>query len=458
MYNLSVNNITEIKGYENNATNEQYLQITYLDLDNNVKTLLYSPTHNQFDYENNDTEFNVAFGVLMSLAYDILDYGDMRNEFYKITYRYSLEVNRRGYYFNEILDRGSETYVSVNLKNLSDSIHIADDVTYKAITYPDGEFYGLDENNNKVLLEPTTVQLYKTLKLNAGNVICDLQKSFEMSIIQIPNIRFTRDYNARIKNKSIFVRVDTPSVDDFNNLIDKANEYPDIFFNILVYNTLGSLTDDVKDKIREASDVNNIHIYLTVDTDEMNTPYDTVKQDINDIYAEFGSKIDGILLDNIAKLEDDADDATKDQWTAYYMGLKTYLHNYKTEDGDVLRYYIITRHSDNSTYYYQVSNYNNPGDTHIGFTGDMPDTASQLGDPFYNNYKHIMITNKELDDSPETTDFLDLLYKYSLNPYVISSDDFSHPDMVNIDYMCKYLDNVVDKITPVQIRKINPNS
>jgi len=455
MLNMAINNINEIKAYENILNNEQYLEIIYKDLDNVTKSLLYSPNHNQFDDTTNDTEYNVSFGTLIPLFYDILDYSDARNEFYKIIYRYSLEVNKRGYYFTEITDRGNSMRVSVNSKSLSESMHIGGDSKFKVMTKPDGDYYALDDNNNRILIDPNSVQLYKTISFNTSNVICDLQKSFEMSVIQMPNIRFIRDYNAKIKNSSILVRTDTPTTDDLDNIISKANDYKDIFFNVLIYNSLDSLDSDVKAKVKDMSNVQNIHIYIRVNTNEMNNSYDTVIDYIDDIYNEFDSNIDGILLDNVKVLDDDADEDTKTQWTTYYMGLKNYLHNKVLDNGDILRYYIMTKHPDSSTKYYQVSNYNNPGDTHIAYIGDVPDTYSELGDPFYKQYKHIIIQNEDLSNSSEN--LINTLYKYSRNIYVNSSDDFSHPDMDNIDKLCQYLSVENDTTTPVQVRKINPN-
>ena len=452
MLNMSINNITQVKAYENIVNNDQYLEIKYKDLDNNENSLLFSPTHNQFNYDTNDTEYNINFGILVPLIYDILDYTDARNEFYKIIYRFSLEVTKRGYYFTEMIDRGTGTKISVNYNKLASSIHIGGKSLFKSVSMTNDEYFALDDNNNKVLLDSSSVQLYKALQFNTGNIICDLQKKFEMSIIQVPNVRFIRDYNAKIKYPSILIRVDTPTTDDFDDMISKANEYSDIFFNILIYNTLDSLNSDVKDKVREASDLHNVHIYLTIDTDNMNTPYDSVLSGIDDIYNEFNSNIDGILLDNIKVLDDDADDDLKNQWTAYHIGIKKYAHNRVLDNGDILRYYIISRHSSNITKYYQVSNYNNPGDTYIGYINDVPDTASQLGDLFYKDYRHIIIQNQDLANA--APDLVNTLYKYSNNIYVNSTDDFSHPDMDNVDQLCQYLSVENDKSTPIQVRQI----
>jgi len=449
MLNFSINNITKIRAYEDVRGNKQYLEIWYKDLDDNDKRFIYTPQVNQYNIQN----YGIQFGTLLATLYSLFDYCDERNEFYKLIYRFNLEIMRRGHYFMDIIDNNQKYNISINMRDLENNVFIGDDIKLRIIRTDDGTFYGLDASNSEVVIPNTSITLYKEIEIITSNVIVDLFKDFEMCVLQLPNVRFIRDYNALQKNKNLILFVSAISTDDINSIKSLAENHPGVFINLIVDQELDYMDLDAKSELVNLSPYDNIHIYIKVDTQSMNITVDNVKEKINDIYSQYQSNVDGIFLDNIKILPDDADDSTKEEWEKYYIEIKKYCHNYITENNGSIRYYIIGRSEDNKIYPYLVSNYNNPTDLVISYKGNMPGSYETIGDPYYSKHSIAIIENYALPDSGYES-ILDNIFNI-INGVYITSTDTNHPDWGNIEKITTFLENSYPHQIPVIPRPIS---
>jgi len=433
MYFFSINTITSVKAYKDTAEGYNYLEIKYTDLDNINKTLLYGKK-DQYPTNTGDVNnFLYEFGTTLDLCYDLFDYNDARNELFKMLYRYKLEYNRRSYFRSTLVDGNFKTYTSVNLNTFEKSRWIegsSNKIT--KIKTTDDPYNGYDDDGNVVTLDSSKVKLLGYYTFNYPKLVYDNTRIFIESTTEYGDIPQYMNYNAIIPVPQVYVLLTNVTADIINTIISKTSAHPDQITNVIIDQALSDLSDDIRSKIQnDLSALNNIRIFIQIDSQNMSKDADTVINEIDDIYSVFQSSIDGIYLKNIKTLASDATAEDKDNYYQYYMRIKMYAHNnvYTDSNGGAVRYYVIGRmNEENVVPEYVYGKYNNPVDQIISYIGDTPTTTNQLGDSTYSPYKIAEITNEDLTALSDTDkeNYLDQITKFCLGFYVTDQDNFDN--------------------------------
>ena len=452
MYFFSINTITSVKAYRDLTEGINYIEIKYSDLDGNANSIIYGKKNQYSDSSNNETmnKFTMEFATTMSLLYDTFDYNDLRNDLFKILYRFNFEYNRRSYFKSILVDKNFKNYLTVNLGEFEQSKWLQ--TTHNNITKirnTSDNYYGYDSDGNVVALDSSKTALLAYYKLKFPDMLFDNTKHMQQSTVSYNNLPQFEDYTAQIKVPQIYIYLTKISADIINTIISKTSSNNDQVTNVVIDIAVSDLSDDIRAKIKtDLSAVNNLRIYLMVDSEDMSKDLSTVTNEIVDIYTIFENTVDGIYLKNIKTFDTtNGSDSDRKTYDNYYMKIKTFAHDAISKiDGKAFRYYIIGRMTaGNVVPEYMYGKYNNPIDQIISYIGDTPAQAGQLGDSKYQDYKIAIITNKDLTqlNAKDQDTYLNSITKFCTGVYVTDQSDFDTLSN-SIDDQQQYCEQFVD--------------
>ena len=452
MYFFSINTLTSVKAYRDLTEGVNYIEIKYSDLDGADNTIIYGKKNQYPDTANGETmnKFTAEFATTLNLLYDVFDYDDLRNDLFKLLYRFNFDYNRRSYFKSILVDRNFKNYLTVDLGLFERSkwLHTSHNRITKIRNTSDN-YYGYDDEGNLVALDSSKVALLGYYKLKFPDMLFDNTKNMIQSMVSYDNLPQFEDYSAQIKVPQVYIYLTTISADTINTIISKATSNTDQVTSVIIDIAVSDLSDDIRNKIKtDLSAVNNVRIYIMVDTEDMTKDLNTVTNEIVDVYTIFENTVDGIYLKNIKTFDTtNGSDSDRETYDNYYMKIKTFAHNTISKiDHKAFRYYIIGRMTDgNVVPEYMYGRYNNPVDQIISYIGDTPVQAGQLGDSKYQDYKIAIITNKDLTGLSDNDQkaYLDSITKFCTGVYVTDQADFDTLSN-SIDNQQQYCEQFVD--------------
>jgi len=406
-----------------------YMEIKYVDLDGENKSLIYHSTKNGLT--GTDEELDNNMSMFMTILYYAFDRCDLRNEFYDAMYKMNFHVYKRGYNKYVLIDRASklDLQVQTGVDGNGDPIYETETHRNIAINIDLDEFvhhlYMNSMTPNIHMKKKDSADIYRLADDGVSTTAIPFEyskliKNYEfrnMKVIWDTAYDFTNNrmlngsndsnhmWGMSSRNSSVFLPI-SGITDDTNlaTILTIAIANPTINFHVAL---LDPYTVFVNSTINDAAitlkSQDNIRLYgqIQVAADWSLDNIDAVTTEINGWYTTFnvdpgGNYLDGILIQGIKYAPDNITDIVNyTKYQEYYSEIKKHCHR-ENKINDKLyqfRLNVIGKMYNvlGDTEIKQYSRYDSPADMIWSYDSTVPLQLSQVGELTFSHKRIISV-------------------------------------------------------------------